>query len=210
PDLPGHGKTSGRPLDSIEEMAGWALQLVDRLGFDQVVPIGHSMGSLVAMEITASSPDRVPRLGLIATTDRMLVHPDLQAAADRLDPLAADLIVGWTHSGRSRFGHHDSAGIWMPAVNRRLLERNASALGVDLVACARWSGSEAFIVTRKPTVVVAGSHDRMIPSRSSLKVAEKVGADVIEVERGSHASLYDHPREVVDPLIDWLRRDESD
>ncbi|MFP5332656.1 MAG: alpha/beta fold hydrolase [Acidimicrobiia bacterium] len=204
PDLPGHGKSAGVPLEAIREMASWTLALADALGYRAVVPIGHSMGSLIAMDMAAQAPGRVGRLALIATADRMFVHPDLQAAADRVDPLAADLIVGWTHSGRSRFGHHDSAGMWMPGVNRRLLERNAEALGADLAACVMWEGASAFAAAGKPTLVIAGSGDRMTPSRAGRRLAEMVGARFVEVKNGSHASLYDHPQEVIDPLIDWL------
>lgn len=204
PDLPAHGATPGPPLHSIGEMADWCLSLVDALGFTRVVPVGHSMGSLVAMELAVRSPDRVDRVGLIAPAEKLAVHPVLQDAADRLDPLAADLILGWTHTGRSRFGHHPSPGMWMTGVGRRLLEHNAEALGPDLAACAAWDGAVAFEALGKPTFVAVGQHDRMAPARGGLAVARGVGATVIEVPAGSHASLYDHPGEVVDPLIGWL------
>lgn len=204
PDLPAHGVTPGPPLVTIGEMAAWCLRLSDALGFDKVVPVGHSMGSLVAMEMTNLAPNRVDRIGLIAPAERLAVHPVLQAAADGLDSLATDLIIGWTHTGRSRFGHHLSPGVWMPGFGRRLLEQNAAALGADLAACAAWDGAQAFEARNVPAFVVVGQRDRMTPARGGLALAEAVGATVIQVKSGSHASLYDHPREVVEPLIGWL------
>lgn len=204
PDLPAHGNTSGPALESIEAMAEWCEELVDVLGFSSVIPVGHSMGSLVAMQLACRVPTRVDRVGLIATAEQIAVHPVLQAAADQHDRLAIDLIVGWTHSGRSRFGHHQDPGRWMAGVNRRLLERNAGALGTDLRACAAWDGAEAFCALGMPTLVVVGQFDRMTNPRSASSLADRCNATVVEVANGSHASLYDHPREVIDPLIDWL------
>lgn len=210
PDLPAHGGSSGTALESIEDMAAWCLRLATGLGFEEVAPVGHSMGSLIAMEMATQAPERVRRIGLVAPASQMRVHPELQQAADRMDRLAADLIVGWTHSGRSRFGHHDSAGMWMPAVNRRLLEHNAESLGPDLVACVGWDGAEAFTELAKDVLVVTSEHDRMIPARGARQLAAEAGARVVEVRGGSHASVYDHPDEVIRPLMAWLSDEMAD
>lgn len=209
-DLPAHGASAGPALGSIEDMAAWCLRLATALGFEEVTPIGHSMGSLVAMEMATQAPERVHRVGLVATASQLRVHPDLQEAAERMDQLAADLIVGWTHSGRSRFGHHDSAGMWMPAVNRRLLESNAASLARDLEACVRWDGAESLAVLAKDVLVVTSEHDRMIPARGARQLAAEVGARVVEISGGSHASVYDHPDEVMRPLMAWLSDEISD
>src|SRR6476619_736859 len=50
PDLPGHGLSDGLPLASIGEIAEWALRLLDELGIGNVILVGHSMGSLAALE----------------------------------------------------------------------------------------------------------------------------------------------------------------
>ena len=205
PDLPAHGKTSGPALESIESMSEWCWKVVDELGAEQATLIGHSMGSLITMQMTVDEPGRVRAAGLFATAERMAVHPDLQRAADELNPLAADLIVGWSHTGRSRFGHHTAPGVWMAGSNRRLLERNAGSLGCDLVACSTWDGAGAFAELHVPTMIVEGERDRMAPSRAARPLYEHLPHAVwVEVPGGSHASLYDHPEAVVGPLVTWL------
>jgi pimeloyl-ACP methyl ester carboxylesterase len=203
PDLPGHGKSDGPALASIEEMAAWCLALADAVGAEDLVMVGHSMGSLIAMEVAGGAPQRVVGVALVSPAERMDVHEELQSAADRQD--AADLIVGWTHSGRSRFGHHESAGMWMPGVNRRLLERNAASLPTDLLATSAWDRAAAFAAAEVPTLIVVSERDRMVPARFGRQLADTLAdAQVVEVDGGSHASLYDHPGEVVPPLIAWL------
>lgn len=205
PDLPGHGKSEGPALASIEDLAGWCLAFADVLGVGDLVLVGHSMGSLIAMEAATQAPQRVVGVALLSPAERMDVHEDLQSAADRHDGAAADLIVGWTHSGRSLFGHHESAGIWMTGVNRRLLERNDASLPTDLKATSAWEGATAFASVDVPTLIVVSERDRMVPARFGRQLGDILpDAQLVEVRGGSHASLYDHPGEVVPPLIAWL------
>jgi len=67
PDLPGHGRSGGAPLASVESMADWLLALVDGAGARRFAVVGHSMGSLVALETAARGGERVSHLVLVAT-----------------------------------------------------------------------------------------------------------------------------------------------
>ena len=59
PDLPGHGRSSGTPLPTIAEMADWTAALLDAAGAPKAQLVGHSMGSLIALETAARHPDKV-------------------------------------------------------------------------------------------------------------------------------------------------------
>src|SRR5580700_8858427 len=85
PDLPGHGRSSGAPLSTIAEMADWTASLLDAAGVATARLIGHSMGSLVALETAARHPARVSALSLIGTAAIMTVGPDLLGAAEAND-----------------------------------------------------------------------------------------------------------------------------
>src|SRR5579871_5916097 len=50
PDFPGHGRSSGAPLTSIAALADWTAALIAATGAKAARLIGHSMGSLVALE----------------------------------------------------------------------------------------------------------------------------------------------------------------
>ena len=80
-DLPGHGGSEGPALASIEALADWTAGALERLGGGKALLVGHSMGSLVALEAAARRPDRVAAIGLIGTAATMPVHPTLLAAA---------------------------------------------------------------------------------------------------------------------------------
>ncbi|HEY6240086.1 MAG TPA: alpha/beta fold hydrolase, partial [Burkholderiales bacterium] len=59
-DLPGHGKSGGAPLETIEALSDWIALLLDAAGVKTAALVGHSMGSLVALECAARYNDRHP------------------------------------------------------------------------------------------------------------------------------------------------------
>src|SRR5258707_12928 len=66
-DLPGHGRSTGAPAPSVEANADWLLALLDAAGVERAVLVGHSMGSLIALEAAARAPQRARGLVMIGT-----------------------------------------------------------------------------------------------------------------------------------------------
>src|ERR1700732_4199404 len=95
PDLPGHGRSSGAPLQAIADMADWTAALLDAAGVAKAWLVGHSMGSLVALETAARHPAKVSALGLIGTAAAMTVGPDPLKAAEADDHSAVDMVAIW-------------------------------------------------------------------------------------------------------------------
>ncbi|MEO5690078.1 MAG: alpha/beta fold hydrolase, partial [Burkholderiaceae bacterium] len=81
PDLPGHCKSAGAPPTTVEEGADFVLALLDAAGINQAALIGHSFGSLIALEAAARAPGRVTHLALIGTACPMRVSPALLDAS---------------------------------------------------------------------------------------------------------------------------------
>ncbi len=79
PDLPGHGLSAGPARASIADLAEWVALLIAGLDVDRIHLVGHSLGSLVAMEAAARYPDRVRSLVMVAAAESMPVNPRLQA-----------------------------------------------------------------------------------------------------------------------------------
>src|SRR5271154_1458477 len=92
PDFPGHGRSAGTPLSSIAALADWTAALIAAAGAPAARLIGHSMGSLVAVETAVRHPDKVTALGLIATAAPMRVSDELLNAARANEHAAIDMI----------------------------------------------------------------------------------------------------------------------
>lgn len=84
PDLPGHGQSSGQALRSIEALADWIIALLDAANIENASLVGHSMGSLIALEAAARNTQRVSRLALLGTSVPMPVSDTLLSTAQKI------------------------------------------------------------------------------------------------------------------------------
>ena len=91
-DVRGHG--ASQPLDgdfSVRGAAGDLLALLDHLGYQQAVLVGHSMGGYISQELLFLHPERVTALVAVDTTCITLTHPPVIALGMRLTPMAFSL-----------------------------------------------------------------------------------------------------------------------
>ncbi len=204
PDLPGHGRSAGEPLTSIEAMADWLAELFATLAVPAATVVGHSMGSLVAVTFAARHPERTSSIVLFGASLPMPVTHLLLDAAEDDDHAAFDMANSWSHSTRGSLGGNPVPGMFVLRGGERLLQRLAPGVYfADLTACNAFDPSELGPVTARATVVV-GTEDRMTPQKAGLKVAEGLGPDTrVHTLAGSgHSMMSECPNEVLDILID--------
>lgn len=204
-DLPGHGRSGGPPLPSIEAMADWMTAFLVKVSPGETAPlmlIGHSMGSLVALETVARLPARVRQLFMLGTALPMPVAPALLDAARHDIPKAMALINRWSHSPIAlRGGQRGGAGqgLWLPALNLRIMERQpAGTLFNDLSACNDYrNGLETAARLACAVTLIAGTADRMTSVKSARKLAARLpGATLVEIAGAGHALMAEAPVEV--------------
>src|SRR6202165_501928 len=123
PDLPGHGRSIGAPLPTIADMADWTAALLDAAGAAKARLVGHSMGSLIALETAARHPAKVSALGLIGTAATMTVGPDLLKAAEANDPTAIDMVSIWGLGFQAELGGRPAPGLWIHSGAQRVVGR---------------------------------------------------------------------------------------
>src|ERR1700712_4229662 len=144
PDLPGHGRSSGASLPTIADMADWTAALLDAAGTAKARLVGHSMGSVIALETAARHPGKVTALGLIGTAATMTVGSDLLKAAEAGDHSAVDMVSIWCLGFQAGLGGSLAPGLWMHAGAQRVLEQcRAGVLFNDLSACNAYQGALA-------------------------------------------------------------------
>ena len=80
-DMPGHGRSAGKPRPSIEAMADWLVDVMDAAGIKTAALTGHSLGSLVALDCASRHPSRVRALAMVATTAPMPVSDAISGLA---------------------------------------------------------------------------------------------------------------------------------
>jgi pimeloyl-ACP methyl ester carboxylesterase len=206
-DLPGHGRSAGEPLSSIEALADWIAALVVAAGAREVTLVGHSMGALAALECAARSDDLVRRVALLGPAVPMPVSEALLDAVRHNDHAAIDMIVGWSHAPQALLGGHPVPGLWMPGGATRLLERSRpGALAVDLSACNAYSGGiDAARRMACPALVVTGQRDLMAPPKSAQALIETLrDKRAVSLPDCGHSMTIEAPDRVLDALAGFL------
>jgi pimeloyl-ACP methyl ester carboxylesterase len=202
-DLPGHGRSGGSPLRSIEAMADWVPRVLDAADVAAAALVGHSMGALVALAAAAAASARVRSLALLGVAERMPVHPELQAAADDDRRLAPELVASWGHGRSGHVGGNPAPGLWMMGGALTLLERApAGVLAADLAACNGYDGAPAAAArVACPTLLLLGAADRMTPPAKAKPLAEAIkGARTVILPDAGHMLMTERPDAVIDQL----------
>lgn len=206
-DLPGHGRSDGPPLDTIEAMSDWTLRLLDAAGVRRAAIVGHSMGSLIAIEAAGSAPDRVDRVALVGTAFPMKVSEALLAAAREDEASAFDMINAWSRSGITHRPGCPGPGFSMLNEGRRLMERQKpGVLFNDFNACNAYEGGlERAAEMTCPALFVLGARDLMTPLRAARGLIDAIAdTEVVEIPGCGHAMTDERPDAVLAALRGFL------
>jgi pimeloyl-ACP methyl ester carboxylesterase len=203
PDLPGHGRSSGAALATIAAMAEWIAALLGAAEVDKAWLVGHSMGSLIALETAARHPTKVSALGLIGTAATMTVGPDLLKAAEVNDHSAIDMVSIWGLGASAELGGSLAPGLWMHSGAQRVLEQaRPGVLFSDLSACNSYRDAVAAAAQIKvPATVILGERDMMTPLKAGKALAAALpNARTIVLRGAGHMMMVERPDELLAAL----------
>jgi pimeloyl-ACP methyl ester carboxylesterase len=206
-DLPAHGRSDGPALGSIGEMANWVKKLLDEKGVKSAALVGHSMGSLIALEFAACYPERAERIALIGTAYPMKVGEAFLDAAKRNDQSAYDMETIWGHAAQVPFSANPNPGMWMYGDTLARLARLApGVLHTDLSACNAYAGGmEAAAKVKCPVLFVLGARDVMTPPRAAQELAKALpNAKMVTASLSGHSLMAEAPDATLDALIGFL------
>ncbi|MDH3712447.1 MAG: alpha/beta hydrolase [Gammaproteobacteria bacterium] len=204
-DLPGHGRSQGDAFDTIEANADWLADVLDAAGIERTAVVGHSMGSLIALDFAARHGERVRSAVLIGSAVPMAVADKLMNAAAGHKHAAFEMVNTWGHSKRAQVGGNPNPGIWMTGSGIRLLEASRpGTLHADLQACHHYTaGVERAANIACPVLLILGSEDVMTPPFVAHDIAAAAPNSRTLLLRGSgHALMTERPDEVLDALIE--------
>jgi pimeloyl-ACP methyl ester carboxylesterase len=196
-DLPGHGATPATALTSVTAMADWLLATLDAAGLRHATLVGHSMGSLIALEAAARAPQLVTHLALLGFAFPMKVADALLETALDDETRAIDMVTKWSHTP----GYAD------PDTLRQLMLRLAGRqlLHTDLAACNAYDhGETAARAVRCPALFLFGANDVMTPPKAARRLTEAMPhAQTVTLEAG-HAMMAEQPAAVSGALAAFI------
>lgn len=170
-DLPGHGRSAGAPLTSVEALAAWLHRLMDAAGVDRAALVGHSMGSLIALEAAG----RASTLVMVGTAYPMKVSEALLTTARDQPEAGMAMVNTFSHSLASAKPGYPGPGAWLRggamALKRRLQARQTAVnlFENDFLVCDRYAGGEAAAArVGCPVHFILGALDQMTSPKQNV------------------------------------------
>jgi pimeloyl-ACP methyl ester carboxylesterase len=204
-DQPGHGRSDGPPLASVEALADWLLALLDAAKVASAHLVGHSMGSLIALEAASRAPERAAGLVMVGTAYPMKVSDALLTTA-RDDPSRAIAMVNaLSHSSLASKPSYPGPGAWLRGGSSALMHRiqsdaDGNLFEHDFRVCDAYAGGlEAASRITGRTHLIVGTRDVMTPARATKELAGVLHATVARIVSG-HALMQEAPEAVLNAM----------
>ena len=210
-DLPGHCRSAGRPPATVEEAADFVVALLDVAGVQRAALVGHSFGSLIALETAARAPERVSHLAMVGTAYPMAVSPALLDSALHAPMKAIDMVNSFSHSMLAPPPSSLGPGTWLYGGSRALMRRvlasnrDANVFHIGFKACDDYKNGEAAIAAVQcPVLFLLGAADQMTPPKAAKALGAKAPSSKTVVVQAGHALMSEAPDDVLFALRDFL------
>jgi pimeloyl-ACP methyl ester carboxylesterase len=212
PLLPGYGDSEG--AEDLRDMIAVTLHsfdVVDALGLDRPILVGHSMGGMIAAEMAAVAPREVERLGLVAPAGLWL---DEHPVPDLFSKLPHELPALLFHD--AEFGERvmtAGADFDDPKFLEAFIIRNTRQLamaGKLLFPVPERGLAERLYRIRARTLLVWGESDRVIPPAHGEAFRQAIaGAELVRIPAAGHMVIVEQPEAVVAALAGLSRAPEG-
>ncbi|MBH1964277.1 MAG: alpha/beta hydrolase [Comamonadaceae bacterium] len=210
-DLPGQGKSMGEPPATVEEAADMIIALSAAAGLSQVALVGHSFGSLIALETAARAPALVSHLVLAGAAYPMKVSPALLENSVKAPEKAIAMVNQFSHSMLAPPPSALGPGTWLyggsRALMRRMLASNSktNVFYTGFKACDSYAGGEqAMAAVHCPTLFLVGRNDQMTPPKSAKALAAHARLAKVKEVNAGHSLMTEAPDEVLVALREFL------
>jgi pimeloyl-ACP methyl ester carboxylesterase len=214
PDLRGSGESGlGEGPALMETLAGDVFGLLDAVGAEEVVLVGHSIGSYVALAFFRMYAERVAGLALVGghvAADTPALLPGRDVLAEKVDRLGIEPAVEayWPRYFNPRFYKEDER---LVELGRTIMRRqNPAGIAAQIRGMKERVGSEDLLEDiRVPSLIVAGETDDWITPESLRRTAEAIADCEYVLERGvGHMPMMEAPEETtaaLERLVDRVR-----
>lgn len=205
-DLPGHMRSAGPALPSVEAMGEWLLAAMDAAGVSRAALAGHSLGSLIALEAASRAPNRATHLLMLGTCVPMPVPQALLDLSLSDVNAAIDRVVTFSFSTLAAKPSYPGPGVWLRGAARGLMRQVMAHSGdphlfhTDFSACNDYkNGLDAARRVTCSAHLVLAEADQMTLPRNARQVSEILKASTHTVP-GGHFLMQEQPDAVLSAL----------
>ncbi len=216
-DLPGHCRSAGDAPGSVEQAAEFVVALLDAAGVQGAALVGHSWGSLIALEAAARLQQRVSHLVLVGTAYPMKVSQGLLDASLNQPQQALKMVNVLSRATLAPPPSALGPGTWVYgaslALGRRVLASNTqvNVFHRGFKACDSYAnGLVAMAAITCPVLFILGAQDQMTLAKSAQALVDTARtngktAQVVTLPVGHH-QMNEAPDETLGALLAFLKR----
>ncbi|MGX5649761.1 alpha/beta fold hydrolase [Hydrogenophaga borbori] len=215
-DLPGHARSQGEAPASVEAAADFIAALLDAAGVQKAALVGHSWGSLIALEAAGRLKERITHAVLVGTAYPMKVSPALIEASLNQPEKALAMINVFSRSTLAAPPSALGPGTWVygasMALGRRVLRSNpkVNVFHRGFVACDTYAHGEAAVKALTcPVLFLLGAQDQMTQAKAAkplIDAAQAAGktVKVVTLPVGHH-QMTETPDATLFAIRDFLQ-----
>jgi pimeloyl-ACP methyl ester carboxylesterase len=169
-------------------MADDTIRLMDLLGIDKAHIMGVSMGGMIAQELAINYPQRIMKLVLACTyASQDETSGDTLEQAKFLQLTPEKKVSAMVGLAFNKPVYRFLFSLLAKIQTRFMGASDKFGVAGQSEACLRHNTLERLSLIRAPTLVIAGTGDRIIKPVSSEVIAGKIpNAKLVRVEGGSH------------------------
>jgi pimeloyl-ACP methyl ester carboxylesterase len=214
-DLPGHCRSEGDAPQSVEQAAEFIVALLDAAGVERAALVGHSWGSLIALEAASRLKDRVSHLVMVGTAYPMKVSQVLLDAAQNDPQKGITMINVFSRATLAAPPSVLGPGTWVygnsTALNKRVLASNpkVNIFYRGFQACDSYAhGEQAMDAVTCPVLFILGEQDQMTQTKNAQSLIAKAhsrgkSVQVLTLEVGHH-QMSEAPEATLFAIRDFL------
>ena len=211
-DLPGHCRSQGKVPESVEQAADFVAALLDSAGLQTAALVGHSWGSLIALEAAARLQGRVSHLVLVGTAFPMRVSAALLDLSVSAPMKALEMVNVFSRSTLAPPPSALGPGTWVygasMALGRRVLASNpqVNVFYTGFKACDNYqNGEQAIASVTCPTLFVLGNVDQMTPPKAAQGLIQRANNAKLVMLPVGHNQMTESPDALLLALCEFLK-----
>ncbi len=201
-DLRGHGD-SDKPEQTytIRGLADDVRRLLDDRGVDRFIPIGHSMGGMIAQTLALAHPDRVERMVLVDSLGRMVYSRvrGLEIVAGKALPYNTFVAINIMRAFKPGY----------PRSEIRKYVAQSQATPKHVVMSCYDAMREFDVIERAgeiqaPVLLLHGYYDIQFPPSEAARLAARLPDAVIKIIDAGHECPIEDPAAVTKAIESFL------
>jgi pimeloyl-ACP methyl ester carboxylesterase len=190
-NLPGHGQSGGNGEKDVKKYCEWIKKLLAVLNLKQVVLVGHSLGTAIALQFAIDYSEKIAGIVCMGGGVKMPVNSFfldfLKTNPAQLPAEITEMICKFSLAKGNR------SKLSAPLQESISLSR-VDVLYGDLTACNDLDLTQKTAQIHVPALIICGAEDKMTPPDLSRTLAAGIGKATLEIIDGAgHMVMIEKP-----------------